>query len=59
MSTDASPSRIVRWEILKGLPGEGPVPKHFHLGQRWSTAQNCAILDLHEPTMGSKADPEV
>src|SRR5262249_34733943 len=29
---DASPTRIVRSEILKGLPGEGPVPKHFHLG---------------------------
>src|SRR5438874_242182 len=23
--------RIVAREILKGLPGEGPVPKHFHL----------------------------
>jgi hypothetical protein len=30
--TDASTSRIVHWEILKGLPGEGPVPKYFHLG---------------------------
>ena len=30
--TDASTSRIVRWEILKGLPSEGPVPKYFHLG---------------------------
>jgi hypothetical protein len=28
----ASPGRIVRWEILKGLPGEGSVPKHFHQG---------------------------
>src|SRR5262249_27350003 len=25
-------SRIVRWELLKGLPAEGPVPKHFHTG---------------------------
>jgi hypothetical protein len=27
-----STSRIVRWEILPGLPGEGPIPHHFHLG---------------------------
>ena len=25
-------SRIVRWEVLAGLPGEGPIPHHFHLG---------------------------
>ncbi len=27
-----SPNDIARWEILKGLPGEGPVPRHFHMG---------------------------
>jgi hypothetical protein len=23
---------VVRWEVLKGLLGEGPLPKHFHMG---------------------------
>jgi len=32
MSADANMSRILRWEILPGLPGEGPIPKHFHFG---------------------------
>src|SRR5258708_6630635 len=32
MTADASTSRIVRWEILRGLPGEGPTPQHFHVG---------------------------
>src|SRR5579863_5195611 len=27
----SSPDRIVRWEVLKGLPGDGPVPKHFQI----------------------------
>ncbi|HEY4360659.1 MAG TPA: hypothetical protein VGN17_06805 [Bryobacteraceae bacterium] len=26
------PARTLRSKILTGLPGEGPVPKHFHLG---------------------------
>jgi len=30
MSADANTSRIARWEILPGLPGDGPVPKYFH-----------------------------
>jgi hypothetical protein len=24
--------RIAQWDVLAGLPGEGPIPKHFHLG---------------------------
>ncbi len=32
MSADTSTNHIVRWEILKGLPSEGPLPKYFHLG---------------------------
>jgi hypothetical protein len=32
VSTAASTSQVVRWEILNGLPGEGPIPEHFHLG---------------------------
>ena len=23
---------LVRYELLKGLPGEGPIPKELHLG---------------------------
>src|SRR5258708_2157304 len=30
--TDINTGGIVRWEILRGLPGDGPVPKYFHLG---------------------------
>src|ERR1700735_784210 len=26
------PDRIVRWEILNGLPGEGPMPYDFRVG---------------------------
>ena len=29
---NASTSRVVRWETLPGLPADGPVPRHFHLG---------------------------
>lgn len=31
MSGESS-SQVVNWEVLPGLPGEGPIPKHFHLG---------------------------
>jgi len=36
--TDPGPNSLVRWEILKGLPGEGPLPRYFHLGHStpWS-----------------------
>ena len=32
MSTEVSRDQIVRWEVLNGLPGDGQVPKHCHLG---------------------------
>src|SRR5690348_2002419 len=42
-AADSSPDRIVRWEILKGLPGEGPIPKHFHLGRPTPWAQGVVV----------------
>lgn len=32
MDAEAKACQIIQWEVLKGLPGEGPIPKHFHLG---------------------------
>ena len=32
MKADLSTSRIFGWEVLPGLPGDGPVPLHFHPG---------------------------
>jgi hypothetical protein len=29
----STPGEIVRWETLPGLPGDCPIPKHFHLGR--------------------------
>jgi len=29
---DISTITVVAWEVLPGLPGEGPLPLHFHLG---------------------------
>lgn len=43
MSTEASTSQIVRWEILNGLPGEGPIPKHFHLGHPTPWAEGFVV----------------
>ena len=44
MSTaDASPTGIVRWEVLKGLPGEGPNPKHFHMGHPTPWAEGFVV----------------
>jgi hypothetical protein len=40
---DASTNRIVRWEILKGLPGEGPVPTYFHLGHPTPWSEGLAV----------------
>ncbi|HYL74547.1 MAG TPA: hypothetical protein VEU96_10100 [Bryobacteraceae bacterium] len=49
MSTaHASPGPIVRWEILKGLPGEGPVPKHFHLGHPTPWAEGFVVRFWNE-----------
>jgi len=41
--TDASTSRIVRWEILKGLPTEGPIPKYFHLGHPTPSSEGFVV----------------
>ena len=30
--SETATNRIVRWEVLAGLPSEGPMPKYFHLG---------------------------
>jgi len=32
MGTEPGTGQSVRWEVLKGLPGVGAIPKHFHLG---------------------------
>ena len=41
--SDATTTRIVRWESLPGLPGEGPVPKHFHLGHPTPWAEGFVV----------------
>jgi hypothetical protein len=35
--------QIVRWEILPGLPGEGPIPKHFHQGHPRPWAEGFVV----------------
>jgi len=40
---DSTTCQIVRWEILPGLPGEGPVPKHFHLGRPTPWAEGFVV----------------
>jgi hypothetical protein len=30
MTTDGATNPVVEWEVLNGLPVEGPMPKHFH-----------------------------
>jgi len=44
----ASTSQIIRWEILPGLPGEGPVPKHFHLGHPTPWAEGFVVRFWNE-----------
>jgi hypothetical protein len=41
-------SRIVRWEVLNGLPGEGPMPKHFHLGHQTPWAEGFVVRFWNE-----------
>jgi hypothetical protein len=41
--TDLGPNSTVRWEILKGLPGEGPLPKYFHLGHPTPWSEGLAV----------------
>jgi len=39
----ASISRIVRWEILKGLPADGPLPRYFHMGHPTPWAEGFVV----------------
>lgn len=41
-------TRIERWEILPGLPGEGPDPKHFHLRQPTPWREGVAVRFWNE-----------
>src|SRR5579871_1556803 len=43
--SESSPAagRIARWEILRGLPGEGPAAKYFHLGHPTPWAEGLVI----------------
>src|SRR5580693_6052015 len=40
--------RIVRWEILKGLPGEGLIPKYFHMGHPTPWAEGFVVQFWNE-----------
>ena len=44
----ASSKRVVRWEVLPGLPGEGPVPLHFHAGHPTPWAEGLVIRFWNE-----------
>jgi hypothetical protein len=48
MSADSSSGRIVRWEILKGLPGEGLIPKYFHMGHPTPWAEGFVVRFWNE-----------
>jgi hypothetical protein len=41
-------SQIVRYEVLPGLPGEGPMPKHFHLGHPTQWAAELVVRFWNE-----------
>src|SRR4051812_43629163 len=40
--------RIVRYEVLAGLPGEGPVPLHFHIGHPTPWTEGIVIRFFYE-----------
>ena len=44
----ATTGQIVRWEILKGLPGEGPTPLHFHTGLPTPWAEGFVVRFWNE-----------
>jgi hypothetical protein len=48
MKAEAGTNRIVRWQILKGLPSEGPIPKQFHLGHPTPWAQGFVVQFWNE-----------
>lgn len=33
----------VGWEVLTGLPGDGPIPYHFHLGHPSPWAEGLVV----------------
>jgi hypothetical protein len=39
---------IVRWEILKGLPAEGPAPKYLHMGHPTPWAEGFVVRFWNE-----------
>ena len=43
MSTDGATNRFVQWEILTGLPAEGPIPRHFHRGRPTPSADDFVV----------------
>ncbi len=48
MTANSNPGQIVRWEILKGLPGEGPIPGHFHTGHPTPWAEGFVVRFWNE-----------
>jgi hypothetical protein len=48
MSADSIPNPVVRWEILKGLPSEGPIPKYFHKGHPTPWAEGFVVRFWNE-----------
>ncbi len=47
-AADAKPTGIVRWKVLNGLPGEGPLAKHFHLGHPTPWAEGFVVRFFNE-----------
>jgi hypothetical protein len=43
MGVTGRANRVVRWEILPGLPGDRPVPKYFHSGQPTPWKEGFAV----------------
>ena len=48
MKADATTSQVVRFEVLPGLPGEGPLPLHFHTGHPTPWAEGIVIRFRNE-----------
>src|SRR6266404_6556626 len=48
MNGESSTNRIVRWEVLQGLPSDGPLPKHFHFGHPTPWAEGFVVRFWNE-----------
>ncbi len=48
MIANSNPGLIVRWEILKGLPGEGPLPRYFHCGHPTPWAEGVVVRFVYD-----------